>query len=72
MWNRNAKIDFSCPNCRKRFEISVGKILDGVKFSCAKCRIPINATDLQRRLKSIERQIDRFKAKNPNNTINLS
>ena len=60
MWDRSAKIDFPCPNCKHEFVISIGKILDGADIKCPKCKIPIKANDFQRKLKSIEKQIERF------------
>jgi len=62
MLNKDAKVDFTCPNCKRKFSLNVRQMMAN-EGKCPYCHITIKSPDfkkdLERKINDIERAIKR-------------
>lgn|GEM_PF-2129266 len=70
MLNKNAEFSITCPKCKHDFLITIGQVQSGKTISCPQCQQEIDAKDLQKALKEIEKKLKDL-GKSTSKTINI-
>jgi transcription initiation factor IIE alpha subunit len=59
MLNKNASADFTCPNCKKKFTLTVGQMAAN-EGKCPHCGVPVDSPNFERDAKKKIKDIERI------------
>jgi len=57
LFNRNARENISCPNCKKLVTIKASDLIDGKVITCPHCGLQMDTKEVSKGLKEFEAKI---------------